>query len=586
MQKKHQPILFENIAHYTCAIQNNSLPLQSGSKIITMSEVIYKIRVNRPCRLFIDDEEVAILEELKLAKFNLPEGEYLRKVMAIDNSAIYDETEITLSGASKLENITLDITGLDEAKRNALPKEAFQVGELMYQASADGKGAAVTKYVDNKLTAIVIPEQISYANYLYNVVSIGDYAFAGCYSLTSVTIPNSVTNIGEKAFCSCSSLTSITIPNSVTSIEGGAFRECSLLTSITIPSCVTNIGHKAFSYCTSLESIVIASGNTRYDSRNNCNAIIETSDNTLVAGCQNTIIPNSVMAIGDDAFRGCSQLTSITIPNSVTSIGWYAFRDCDQLISITIPNSVTSIGSEAFRACSQLTSITIPYSVTNIGEEAFCGCSSLTFVILNSDAIVSKSYDYDYHYNNSSIGDIFGSQVTEYVIGEGVTSIGDYAFAGCYSLTSVTIPNSVKSIENSAFYDCCSLTSITLNSDAIVSKSYAYDYHYNNSSIGNIFGSSVTKYVIGKSVTSIGKRAFCGCKFLTSITIPKSVTSIGEEAFCGCKFLTSITIPNSVISIGWGAFYDCSSLNSVTIPNSVTEIGENAFPEHTKVIRE
>ena len=505
-----------------------------------MSEVIYKIRVNRPCRLFIDDEEVAILEELKLAKFNLPEGEYLRKVMAINNSVIYDETEITLSGASKLENITLDITGLDEAKRNALPKEAFQVGELMYQASADGKGVAVTKYVDNKLTAIVIPEQISYANYLYNVVSIGDYAFAGCYSLTSVTIPNSVTNIGEKAFCSCSSLTSITIPNSVTSIEGGAFRECSLLTSITIPSCVTNIGHKAFSYCTSLESIVIASGNTRYDSRNNCNAIIETSDNTLVAGCQNTIIPNSVMAIGDDAFRGCSQLTSITIPNSVTSIG-----------------------SEAFRACSQLTSITIPYSVTNIGEEAFCGCSSLTFVILNSDAIVSKSYDYDYHYNNSSIGDIFGSQVTEYVIGEGVTSIGDYAFAGCYSLTSVTIPNSVKSIENSAFYDCCSLTSITLNSDAIVSKSYAYDYHYNNSSIGNIFGSSVTKYVIGKSVTSIGKRAFCGC-----------------------KFLTSITIPNSVISIGWGAFYDCSSLNSVTIPNSVTEIGENAFPEHTKVIRE
>ena len=125
MQKKHQPIIYENITHYTCAFQNNSLPLQSGSKIITMSEVIYKIRVNRPCRLFIDDEEVAILEELKLAKFNLPKGEYLRKVMAIDNSAIYDETKITLSGASKLENITLDITGLDEAKRNALPKEAF-----------------------------------------------------------------------------------------------------------------------------------------------------------------------------------------------------------------------------------------------------------------------------------------------------------------------------------------------------------------------------------------------------------------------------------------------------------------------------
>ena len=162
-----------------------------------------------------------------------------------------------------------------------------------------------------------------------SVTSIGDYAFSNCSSLTSVIIGNSVTSIGYGAFVYCSSLTSIQIPNSVTSIGEWALGYCSSLTSIEIPNSVTSIGYGAFAYCSSLASIVVDGGNTIYDSRNGCNAIIETTSNTLIAGCKNTIIPNSVTSIGDSAFNGCSSLTSIEIPNSVTSIGDDAFSWCD-----------------------------------------------------------------------------------------------------------------------------------------------------------------------------------------------------------------------------------------------------------------
>ena len=139
-----------------------------------MNEVIYKIRVNRPCRLFIDDEEMMILDENKLTKITLPEGEYLRKVVAIDNKAIYDEAEITLSGSSKLDTITLDTAGLEEAKRSALPKDEFQVGDLMYKALEDGTGVVVAKYVDENITEVVIPEEIVYGHYIYEVKEIED----------------------------------------------------------------------------------------------------------------------------------------------------------------------------------------------------------------------------------------------------------------------------------------------------------------------------------------------------------------------------------------------------------------------------
>lgn len=190
---------------------------------------------------------------------------------------------------------------------------------------------------------------LSYLKLGNTIKTIGDYAFADCNSLATLTIPNSVKSIEYAAFQGCSALTSITVPSG--NIASYAFSYCSDLTSVSIGSGVTNIGTDAFGYCNDLASIRVANSNAYYDSRENCNAIIETATNTLIAGCYNTIIPYGVTAIGEYAFSACDNLTSIEIPNSVITIGNMAFSGCSNLTSIIIPNSVKSIGSRAFRGC-------------------------------------------------------------------------------------------------------------------------------------------------------------------------------------------------------------------------------------------
>ena len=194
---------------------------------------------------------------------------------------------------------------------------------IPYSVTSIGAGAFVGC---TGLTNVTIPN---------SVTSIAVQAFEGCIGLTNVTIPNSVTSIGVLAFNRCEGLTNITIPNSVTTIENGAFADCDGLLNVTIPSSVTSIDG-SFTGCSGLESIIVDSENKVYDSRNNCNAIIETSTNTLILGCKNTIIPQSVTSIGDYAFFGCSGLTSITIPSSVISIGIQAFWFCNNLTSVII----------------------------------------------------------------------------------------------------------------------------------------------------------------------------------------------------------------------------------------------------------
>ena len=339
-----------------------------------------------------------------------------------------------------------------------------------------------------------------------------------------------LTSIGEAAFAECWNLSSIVIPNSVTSIGGGAFSNCWNLPSIEIPNAVTSIGDFAFRGCTSLTSMMVASGNTYYDSRDNCNAIIETATNTLVAGCKNTVIPNSVISIGDGAFFGCLGLTSVEIPNSVTSIGSQAFEGCTGMTSVTIGNSVTSIGYFAFQDCSGLTSVEIPNSVTSIGDFTFRGCTGLTSMM-----VASGNTYYDSRDNCNAIIETATNTLVEgcknSVIPNTVTSIEGGAFYYCTGLTSVEIPNSVTSIGGQAFEGCTGLTSMT----------------------------------IGNSVTSIGYAAFQECAGLTLVEIPNAVTSIGPQAFIGCSGLTSVTIPSSVTYVGYYAFSGCDNMTSAMV---------------------
>ncbi|MEI6796197.1 MAG: leucine-rich repeat protein, partial [Methanomassiliicoccales archaeon] len=286
----------------------------------------------------------------------------------------------------------------------------------------------------------------------------------------------------------------------------------------------------------------------------------------------------SVVAIGSNAFKNCTSLTSVTIPNSVTSIGNYAFRECTSLTSVTIPDSVTSIGSYAFYYCTSLTSVTIPNRVTSIGIRAFSTCTSLTSVNIGSGV--------------TSIGSgAFASctNLTSVTIPNRVTSIGNGAFASCTSLTSVTIPDSVTSIGDIAFRECTSLTSVTIPNSVTTMGYSAFDHCVSLTSvtIGNsvttigyrAFDSctALTSVTIGNSVTTIGYRAFASCTALTSVTIGSGVTSIGDSAFYGCTALTSVTIPNSVTSIETGAFSHCTSLTAVSIPDSVTTIKTDVF---------
>ena len=382
--------------------------------------------------------------------------------------------------------------------------------------------------------------------------SIGESAFNGCSSLTSISIADGVTSIGNSAFYGCSSLTSITIPDGVTSIGNSAFYGCSSLTSVTIPDSVKSIGSGAFQRCTSL--IIYCEVASRPSEWGEWSAAWNSSDRPVVWDCNNNDVATDgfIYVLTGDIRYALKDRIATVVRQSVNLSG-----DINILASVTYDGShysVTDIISDAFSGCGALTSVVIPDSVTSIGYDAFYGCSSLQGVYITDLAAWCRIDFGGYSANPlSNAHKLYLNEqlLTELIIPDGVTSIGDHAFAGCSLLTSIAIPNSVTRIGYGAFVGCSLLTSIT----------------------------------IPDGVTSIEGRMFFNCTSLTSVVIPDSVTSIGAEAFERCSSLTSITIPDGVTSIGATAFYGCNKLTNITIPDSVTSIGYWAFYGCNKLIQ-
>lgn len=348
-----------------------------------------------------------------------------------------------------------------------------------FESAAPWKNSVKRVVVENGVTnigkwAFTDCENMTEVTLPDTVVSIEEYAFSGCENLTKLTLSKGLVTIGYCAFGGCSGLKSITIPSSVEYIMDGAFNGCQSLTGVVIPEHVREIGYGAFGYCDNLTSLAVSEDNHYYDSRENCNAIIETAANKLCHGIKTTVIPGSVKTIGSNAFEGCSGLKTVSIPHGVESVKFDAFVGCENLESVYISDTVTHLSNSSFSNA--------------LGK--------LHTVVIDSDNPVYDSRDNCnaiIHTEDNAL--IFGCGGT--VIPDGVARIGCQAFADCDDLTSITIPGSVKLIDEGAFYACSKLTEVVMND----------------------------------GVEDIRSGAFNSCCNLASIVVPDSVKYIKSDAF-------------------------------------------------------
>ena len=527
--------------------------------------------------------------------------------------------------------ITTDVVYIPAYHRTDANSPYLPVTEIGSQYDIEiGSGA----FEGTAITAVHIPD---------SVTSIGAAAFCECTGLTEITIPDSVTSIGVYAFQTCTGLTGITIPDSVTSIGKYVFEGCTGLTSVSIGAGVTSTDD-LFANCTGLISISIGAGVTSITSNkfpnptsltsitvdgNNPNyasqdgilynnkaktdililpqgisgAVTLSASLTSISsqafvnrtGLTGITIPSGV--INNQAFQGCTGLTSISIGAGVTSIGSQAFQNCTNLTNVTISSG--AIGSQVFQNCTSLTGITIGAGVTTIAVDAFWDCAGLT-------AITVDGNNPDY---SSAGGILYNKTKTELIVNlsassaviipASVTSIGSYAFRNCTGLTSITLPENLTSIGERAFQNCYGLTGITIPENvASVScgtstSSFAGCTNLRNiiidtdkvtttdtSNWGHAFPAS------NLSVTFTKNPGFCafndnsdsGNNRLTSVTFEEGVTAIGQAAFRGCSGLTSVTIPASVTNIEPFAFIYCTYLTSVTFSGDNVSMNSQVSP--------
>ena len=483
----------------------------------------------------------------------------------VDNLHLYTKTA-TLNKLhfTKIENSNNYIATLNENTNSQ------SVGNLVVPKQYESGNVIDFNFAECNISNLIIPSTVTEIssgslfnatvgsiNLTTNLIKICSNAFEQT-TIDSITLPNTIQEIEKEAFKgsglnkiefngvkikgiktgtfeNCENLKVINLLSctELESIELNSFNNCTNLTTIYIPSSTTNIDCSTFKTCQSLENIIIDEHNQVYDSRNNSNAIIDTTSNTLLFGCKKTTIPSSVVTIGENAFSDCLGLTSIDIPNGVKTIRDSAFENCSNLINVSLQNSIQTIKDKAFKNCKKLQNVILPNKLTTINSEVFANCYNLTSIIIPE-------------------------------------TISDNAFNAA-GLVSFHLPRYVENFSPSAIENCICLTTITVDG-----LNATFDSRNTCNAIiktdSNTLVAGCANTIIPIDVVTIGEGAFKNCSTLTSISIPSSVTTIESYAFAGCSGLTAIELPIEVEKIGANAFKDCSSLISLKIPSTTTKV--------------
>lgn len=400
----------------------------------------------------------------------------------------------------------------------ATPEYDIQINGVYYQLQGDTAILVGCEFWgDDCIPDQIIPETITQEGNTYTVTKIADNAFNRITWLRSIQIPNTVKYIGESAFESCLELKSFYVPKSV-----------------------THIGLRAFINCDNLTSIVVDEENPVYDSREGCNAIIETATDRLTHGCGPTVVPDGVKIIGKDAFAYCKSQRSITLPNSVKVIEEYAFA-LSNLSNIVFSDSLERIERYAFQSDYGIKTVNLPATVTYIGEWAFA-LTGLDYVSIGTnDVYYSLGTNCIIERATKTI--IVGSKNSYVPSSYDIQKIAPAAFSLIVFDIDLCIPRTVKEIGEYAYWKCYYAQEIDLP----------------------------------EGVTKIGNYAFSELLYASRLNIPSTLTEIGQGVFQSCSSLKKVNIPNSVESIGVDAFRECTNLRELTLGDGVQFIDQGAF---------